>query len=261
MAENPEALQAPTARLQQDPRPSIRILGLGCLLVLFLWGGPALWYSRPPDGVAWPLELRPRLDGWHYEPGNISDAEGRALLADHVETGTYQRQGQVPLRWFAANRGFATVNEIGLFAHTPDRCWTQSGWTLESSLPETKMIHHQGKQWQLERRLFRLGNHLELVYFGGLIQGQPPRFRLDHNLSVAQRKQNKGLNMSTELQLRLTDGRLWGRVADAFRSRTPLSGSRTFFRVSVPVAPGAVQEGDALIESVLSEWLNSATSG
>lgn len=236
------------------PKHAIVATGITCGLIGLLWAGPGLWYSQSVPVSSSQPPLAPNPDGWAYAKGAISEAEERSLFADESETGTFRHSKGQTVRWFAARRKLSSPNEIGLFVHTPDRCWVESGWKLETSAPETRSLRWAGKEWNLERRLFRFGRQLELVYFGGLVNGLPPGFRLDHNLSTALRPQHSS-GRSSAFVTRLSDGRMWGRVWETFLTRTPLESSKLFFRVSVPVKEGSIPEGDNLLQDFLVEWI------
>lgn len=236
------------------------IVGMAGGLVVMLWCLPWLWYNKGPRAGGMMLELRPAVAGWAFQAGRISESEERALFADEVETGVFRAEGKGDLRWFSARRRSGSPKEIGLFVHTPDRCWTESGWKIEESLPERMVVESSGGEWILERRLFRHGDALELVYFGGLVDGSPPGFRLDHNLSVAMRHQLRRRELDgTSSLARVWDGRMWGRAWETFQSRNSLTGSRMLFRISTAVREDAVAQGDRTLREFLRNWIGSGS--
>ena len=58
---------------------------------------------------------------------------------------------------------------------------------MEPVQPEFRQVNLHGIPLLLERRVFSTGRQRELVYFTGLVAGQPLPYRLDHNLSVGMR--------------------------------------------------------------------------
>jgi hypothetical protein len=114
-----------------------------------------------------------------------------------------------------------------------------------------------GVKMTFERRVFVGGGQKELVYFGGLVGGQPLPYRLDHNLSVGMRFASteavKG--KSRGFLSRAVDQRLWGRVWDGFASRRQLLGPKQFIRLSTPLPGGDAGAADQLLRNFLESWL------
>ena len=156
------------------------------LVVAALWLFPNFWYKKAaPGDVSYWLAERTDLPGAEYQSIPISESAERLLVADRTINGDFTTSARRSIRVFSAKRFIEKKNEIGLFVHTPDRCWTQSGWQIEPNSPEFLEIPVHGVALPFERRIFTHRTHRELVYFCGLVGGRPLPYRLDHNLSVA----------------------------------------------------------------------------
>lgn len=231
-------------------------------LVLAIWAFPRFWYTRqdPAAATQW-LGTRTNLPGWTYRGVAVDQSAERLLVADRLENGEFVKAGQErsrrdPVRVFAAWRLREDPREIGLFVHTPDRCWVQSGWDIEASAPEVVTVAVHGRDLAFERRIFANRGHRELVYFTGLVAGQTLPYRLDHNLSVSRRVVSAGAadHERTTRANRWNDSLLWRRVLESFLSRRPLLGPKQFLRISTPL-DGGVEAADARIRAFLPLWL------
>lgn len=227
------------------------------LVLIGLWGFPPVWYTRSATsgGQFW-FSPRQEVEGYQYVDQPIGEAQERQLVADETFNGMFSDDNQQTVLAFMAKRYSESMNEIGLFVHTPDRCWTEGGWKIQSVQPDYLVMELQGETLGFERRLFVSGNRHELVYFMGLVGGQTLPYRLDHNLTVAMKYQLRAdSNATTGTSFRLVDQKLWGRVFDAFLSRSPLLGPKQFVRVSTQVAPNDLEEGDRRLQKFLNQWL------
>jgi hypothetical protein len=226
------------------------------LAVVLCWVFPRFWYSSPDPqrGLFW-LAEQEEIPGWTFREMPVSESAERALVADRLVAGEFTRTNGSPVRVFSAKRYVEKENEIGLFVHTPDRCWTEAGWKLEVSQPEVVQLKVQGLAMCFERRIFTAGNQRELVYFGGIVGGQPLPFRLDHNLSVGVRYSLRRSADRTGTTLRASDAKLWTRTWDSFRSRSPLMGPKQFIRVSTPIHGNDLWLADRTLEDFLGRWL------
>ncbi len=233
--------------------------GLLCLAILACWLFPRFWFTRADAHAPrfW-LGEQTALPGWEYRPVPVGQAAERFLVADRLVNGEFTRSNGEVVRVFSAKRYGPHENDTGLFAHTPDRCWTEAGWRLEAATPSCVTVPVHGPVLLLERRVFSLGAQRELVYFGGLIGGQPLSYRLDHELSVALGRANNRSWDQTGTLLRVLDTRYWSRVRDAFHSRRPLFGPAQFVRLSTPVRGADVGAADRLLQGFLGEWLAPA---
>ncbi|MFO1496822.1 MAG: hypothetical protein U1G07_00240 [Verrucomicrobiota bacterium] len=126
---------------------------------------------------------------------------------------------------------------------------------MEPLQPEFRALHLHGLPITFERRLFTAGAQRELVYFAGLVGGQPLPYRLDHNLSVGMKHALKLASDNSGSSLRASDRRFWRRVWDSFVARRPLAGPKQFIRVSTPVKDDDIGKADALLEDFLARWL------
>ena len=136
-------------------------------LIAGLWIFPAFWYTSPGKGNRVWFAERTEVHGWNFEPVPISASAERVLVADRTVNGEFRRAGEA-VRVFSAKRFIENPNEIGLFVHTPDRCWVEGGWKIEPIAPQVQEVKLHGVTLQMERRLFEFGSNRELVYFCGL---------------------------------------------------------------------------------------------
>lgn len=246
---------------KHTPAGTALVPGL-CLVIVCLWTFPTLWYSRsePFELSVW-LQEQKAVPGWSVVEVPIERAAERRLAADSIFNAEYRRAGGTErVLAFAAHRYSEKVNDIGLFVHTPDRCWTESGWKIEPASPECIELWVEGVRMFFERRLLVYNGRRELVYFGGLLGGRPLPYRLDHNLSVGVKEglRSKGADRSkANLRggaLRALDSRFWRRVWEAFLERRELLGSKQYIRISTEV--GAEQAiADARLAGFLAQWL------
>jgi hypothetical protein len=195
------------------------------------------------------------IPGWEYREVPIAKSAEAALVADRLVNAEFAKPDNSRVRVFSAKRYIEKQNEIGLFVHTPDRCWTETGWNLEPTSPDFVEMQVHGQSMTFERRIFSAGSQRELVYFCGLVGGCPLPYRLDHNLSVGMKHQLRLSKDKTGSVLRASDNKFWARVWESFVSRRPLLGPKQFIRISTPITGGDVASGDALLKEVLPEWL------
>ncbi len=228
---------------------------LPSVLLIAIWIFPTVWYTRtdPQLHQVW-LNGKTNIAGWNYAEVPVSKSAEAVLVADQLVNGEFSSSDGTVVRVFSAKRYNESLNEIGLFVHTPDRCWTESGWTMEPAQPEVKELFVKGIPILFERRVFTFGEQRELVYFSGLVGGQPLPYRLDHNLSVGMRHALRQAKDQTGTSLRASDKRFWARVWDSFLARRPLAGPKQFLRISTPLR-GNPQSVDALLEHFLAQWL------
>lgn len=237
------------------------LLGAGIVtcFVLAVWGFPAVWYTRSAraDASAWFGEST-NVVGWSYSNIPVSASAERLLVADSTFSGEYTNQSRRQVvRAFSAKRYTHKPHDTGLFLHTPDRCWALAGWKFEPVTPDHVELTVHGTHMVFERRVFVVGGQRELVYFGGLVGGQPLPYRLDHNLSVGLRfaatEVQKG--SSRGFLARAVDERLWGRIWDGFTTGSQLRGPKQFIRISTPVFGQDLDPGDRLLGAFLEQWL------
>ncbi len=246
----------PTRQTSATPKSA----GVGVLIIslaiLTVWCFPKYWYNQY-DARAnryW-LTAHTNIAGWQYTPIPIDKSAEKVLVADALTNGEYKNPQGAMIRVFLAKRYVENNDEIGLFVHTPDRCWTEAGWHIEPAPMELAEVSVAGLQMPMERRVFTTASQRELVYFGGLVGGQPLPYRLDHNLSVGMKHQLRQNLDKTGSSLRAGDKRLWTRVWDAFKSRRPLLGPKEFIRVSMPVKDGNLEAADRQLQEFMGRWL------
>ena len=227
------------------------------ILLAVLWGFPAVWYTKV-DATAdrfW-FSAKDEVPGYEFVDQPIGEAMEQRLVADETFNGQFLDDSNHAVLAFMAKRHEESINEIGLFVHTPDRCWTEGGWKIKPIEPDYVEVDILGHKVGFERRLFVYGAREELVYFTGMVGGQTLPYRLDHNLSVAMKYQLKRLDaLETGASERMVDTQLWGRVWDSFVSRRPLLGPKQFIRVSTTLSQSDPSSGDARIQGFLQEWL------
>jgi hypothetical protein len=227
---------------------------LSCLLV-GLWCLPTLWYTSDRRAERVWFTERTAVEGWLFERVPISQAAERALLADRTVNGEFRNPEGERVRVFSAKRFKENPNEIGLFVHTPDRCWVEGGWQIEPVNPTLLDIELHGVALKMERRVFRFGGEKELVYFCGLVDGQVLPYRLDHNLSVGTRTALKQNRATSPALGRASDMHFWDRLWTSFTSRRALSGPKHFIRISTPVHGGNFAAADERLKSFVGEWV------
>lgn len=221
-----------------------------------LWLFPKIWYTKTDeDEKAFWFAEATNVANWKYEEVPVSKSAERVLVADRMVNGEFISANGKAVRVFSAKRYQENQNEIGLFVHTPDRCWVQAGWKIEPMEEDFITLEVHGLKLPFERRIFEGNGHQELVYFAGLTGGRPLPYRLDHNLSVAQRFQKEGMSSSQGAGLRASDKQLWGRVWDSFTNRRQLFGPKQFVRISTQVEHGNVEAADKLLRDFVAQWL------
>lgn len=230
-------------------------------LVAGLWVFPHFWYTGAAGSVSpvW-LAEGTNVAGWTYRGVPIAESAERALVADRTVSGAFSNVvSRREVRVFSCKRYSEKPNDIGLFVHTPDRCWTQGGWHIEPATPDFVELEVHGLKMVMERRVFAAGGQRELVYFGGMVGGQPLPYRLDYNLSVGmkyafRRKAARSATHGTEL--RFIDTRFWGSLWDSFVTRSQMLGPKQFIRISTSLVDSETQEADRLLQSFLAQWLD-----
>jgi hypothetical protein len=237
-------------------RTPIWTTGLLSVLILGIWQFPRAWYTHTDTelGQVW-LTGRTNVSGWRFQDVPVSKSAEAILVADRLLNGEFRAADEKVVRVFSAKRYAESENEIGLFVHTPDRCWTESGWKLEPTQPEFKALVVHGIPILFERRIFVHGPERELVYFAGLVGGQPLPYRLDHNLSVGMKHALHAAKDETGTTLRASDKRFWERIWESFLSRRPLIGPKQFLRISTSISETDVRGADQLLEEFLPQWL------
>lgn len=223
-------------------------------LVTGLWVFPNVWYTKKGSEKSVWFAERSDIEGWTYEEKPISQSAESVLVADRTVSGEFRKDGR-PVRVFSAKRYEEKSNEIGLFVHTPDRCWVEGGWTIEPVTPDLVEVTVHGVRLALERRLFDYRGQRELVYFCGLVGGQTLPYRLDHNLSVGMRTALKESQATAGTAARISDTHFWKRLGTSFASRRALDGPKQFIRISTAVKGDDVAAADEWLRQFIGEWL------
>lgn len=236
--------------------PGLWGTALFSVAILACWGFPRVWYVRgEKDAQFFWLAEQTNVAGWNYRPVPTSESAERILVADHLANGEFTRPSGDTIRVFAASRYREHENEVGLFAHTPDRCWTSVGWNLQPIAPDVVEVPVHGHLISFERRLFTNGGELELVYFGGLMGGHPLPYRLDHNLQIGLHPNRQAFLGRTIAMIRGRDGALWNWVWHCFSTRQDFYGPKQFVRISTPARGRDLPQLDAELTNFLTAWL------
>lgn len=245
------------ARAVMRPGAVAGVAALG-LVVIGLWAFPTFWYNRTDPTVRrlW-FHERTEVPGWEFREIPVSEGAERILVADKLFSGEFRRASdRAVINVFSAKRYSEKRDEIGLFMHTPDRCWTDGGWNLEPVVPDVVEFEVNGVPMRFERRVFVAGGgRRELTYFGGLVGGQPVPYRLDHNLSVGMRAALRRAAGGQESMVRFIDTRFWSRIWQGLVDRNPLVGPKQFVRISTAVSGPDLIGGDQLLREFLGCWL------
>jgi hypothetical protein len=234
--------------------PGKQLIVPACLggLVLVLWIFPTFWYRADDDGPKHWLAEKTEVPGWSYHEIPVDESAEKVLVADRMVNGIFTNSTGSQVYVFSAKRFEEKANEIGLFIHTPDRCWVQIGWRVEpDAAPDVKEISLHGAKVQVERRIFDYRGRRELVYFFGLQDGAPLPYRLDHYLNAALRAGGK----SERTSIRATDFHFWRRLWDSFKGRQEFLGPKQFVRISTNVSADGENAADERLENFLRQWL------
>ena len=226
--------------------------------ILVCWIFPKLWYSRTAVDQApvW-CRIKTQTGDWSFDSIPINKSAEAVLVADEMLNGEFHHRISGVVRVFIANRRKEDSNEIGLFVHTPDRCWTEAGWRIERSQPDQVEMPMGAMKIPFERRIFCCKSERELVYFAGFVGGQPLPYRLDHNLGVGQRFQAGQPGERTGTALRLSSLRLWRRAWEAFLSRRELLGPKQFIRLSTPIEGMNSEAAERTLRGFITECLEA----
>ena len=239
------------------PRSVIATITALSLLVASLWTFPVFWY-RPPDpnraGFFWLNELT-EIPGWKFDAVPVGKAAEAVLVADRLFNGDFSRADGTVIQAYGAKRYLEKENEIGLFSHTPDRCWTAVGWMMVPATPDHLEIEIHGLRFLFERRIFSSRGKRQLVYFGAVVGGKPLPYRLDQYKSAASNQSYAGKGDTATTWRRLGQLRLWSWAWESFVNRTPLSGPQQFIRISTRIQGDDVKAADAMLTQFLPQWL------
>lgn len=201
------------------------------------------------------FDERSEIKGWDFVRFPISETAENLLLADKIVNGEFRAPNGKVVRIFSAKRYVDNPNEIGIFVHTPDRCWIEGGWSLTPLQNHVQKVIINGVEIRFERRLFKLGDSEELVYFCGMVNGQQLPYRLDHHISIASR--NSDAKARTGAIAQMSDRHFFFRLWESFTSRSNLSGPKHFIRISTPVRGARLEDCDLTLQQFLSLWLTN----
>lgn len=235
-----------------------------------LWAFSGFWYrgAGKEAQFVW-LAEQTKVPGWVFKDVPIAKAAEAILVADRMVNGEFvSGDATRVIRVFSAKRYLQKENEIGLFSHTPDRCWTGAGWEIQLIEPEFVECQIHGLAMRFERRLFVHDQVKELVYFGAIVGGKALPYRLDQYLAANLKKTGQTKGDSESTVLRLGSSRMWGWTWDSFVHRTAFGGPQQFLRISTPVVgnpseiAGGISRGkddlaeaDERLRSFLPQWL------
>jgi hypothetical protein len=230
-------------------------------IVAALWAFPSFWYVQRGEGKLIWFGEKTDLPGWKFATVPVGESAEKLLVADHIVNGEFLGPEQADVRAFSAKRYAEKANEIGLFVHTPDRCWVEAGWQIEPTAPDAREIELYGAKIPVERRVFAAGGNRELVYFFGLVGGRPLPYRLDHNLSVGMRStlrdttEKESAARTDKSMARASDAHFWERLWDSFKGRREFTGPKQFVRISTPIRSEDIGIADKCLEKFLEQWL------
>jgi hypothetical protein len=235
-------------------RGFLMLLGL-CALVIGLWAFPSVWYrySDQKQVSCW-LSEQTNVNGWSYRETPVDASIESILVADHLTCGEFAND-KWAIRVFSAKRYEEKPKEMGLFMHTPDRCWSQAGWKIEPVAPDFVEVVVHGVKLLFERRIFVCSSSRELVYFGGLVGGQQLPYRLDHNLGAAYKKAMRNTQGAASFNCQDRPTHLWQRLWESFINRRPLFGPQQFIRISTDLNVNDTDSADAMLKEGLNWWL------
>jgi hypothetical protein len=239
------------------PRFALLTGMLFAIAVGVLWAFPAFWYrgAGTEAQFVW-LAEQTNVPGWDFKDVPIAKAAEAVLVGDRMANGEFfSGDATRVIHVFSAKRYLQKENEIGLFSHTPDRCWTGTGWEIELIEPEFVECQIHDLAMRFERRLFVRDAVKELVYFGAIVGGKALPYRLDQHLAANLKKTKKTKGDSESTLLRLRSSRLWGWTWDSFVHRTAFGGPQQFIRISTPVAGTDLASADERLRSFLPQWL------
>lgn len=239
-----------------NARAAFRLVLPLAALVALLWWFPTVWYRDGAHEAAfrWFAE-QAEIEGWTFKDPPISKTAEAVLVGDRMVSGEFTRADGTRIRVFSAKRYVKKEKEIGLFSHTPDRCWTAVGWRIEPTDPDVVERSLHGVRVSLERRIFSVNGQRELVYFGALVGGKPLPYRLDQYYSAGRQRSDPGSGDTAGTWLRLRQTRVWSWAWDSFKNRTPFSGPQQFIRVSTPLNDIEPRVADNLLTGFLEQWL------
>ena len=226
--------------------------GFVCAL---LWAFPSVWYAgeQSTGEYQW-FGLREKVAGWDYTNRPVGDAAEAILVADHMTNGEYRSPIGQSVRVFSAKRYVEKENAVGLFSHTPDRCWTNTGMFIEPEEPFHRVLNVHGIEMSLERRVFTMGSSRELVYFGAIVGGEALPYRLDQYLGSGMRNRPESGGDRGGTFRRLFNTRVWSWALESFVRRTRLAGPQQLIRISTPVYPD-LETAEKTLEQFLPKWL------
>jgi hypothetical protein len=229
------------------------ILALGLLV---LWQFPTVWYAGKAGGTSYQwFGLNEAIPGWEFSEIPVGDAAEAILVADRMDNGAYS-QGDGPIvRVFSAKRFEEKENAVGLFSHTPDRCWTNTGMVIEHEEPYFRNVDIHEINMVLERRVFSMGSQRELVYFGALVGGAALPYRMDQYLGSGRRREKGVLGDGRGAIDRLLNTRVWGWAFESFVKRARLAGPQQLIRISTPIAD-SVEVADTRLLNFFKKWLS-----
>ena len=115
--------------------------------VALLWAFPRFWYNQSGEGRMRWLSERKDVPSWSYRTIPVDESAEKILVADRMFSAEYTNSVGAEIHVFSAKRYDAKANEIGLFIHTPDRCWVEAGWRCDSEAnPTFREINLDGAQ-------------------------------------------------------------------------------------------------------------------
>lgn len=250
-------------RVNYPTKTALVSVAIFSAIISTLWAFPSFWYADrelASGGYAWFAE-ESQVAGWEFTHVAVGKTAEAILVADRIANGEFTRADGRSIQVYSAKRYLEKENEIGLFSHTPDRCWTATGWKIEPANPDFVECTVHGVRILFERRIFAISGQRQLVYFGALVGGEPVPHRLDQYYAAGVRRKESTRGDSEGTLQRILQPRLWSWAWDSFLNRTPFRGPQQFVRISTPIRGNDDSGADRLLAEFLPLWLKRTEYG
>jgi len=231
------------------------------VLVVALWYFPVFWYNNSSNSHGWKLGVDTSgISNSIFINSVVDPTEKKILLVDDLISGQYKPidTSCAPITIYLATVNDYDPRAVSLFAHTPDRCWTEGGWVIRHIYSGSFNLLIGGRKFTFEKRIFDGFGHSELVFFTGVVSGSPLPFRLDYNYPLNIEAIQLGIPnilergwFSGDSCWRRDPRLIWRPMWESFVSRKKLDGSIQFLRVSTQVVDGRVDMAERRLEDFL----------
>ena len=156
------------------------LLPVTVLAVAAVLQGIAVFRETPkPRGLHVAAQVPPSIPGWRVrnlplgENESVRNAVVKTLNYDEVVYREYAKGGVV-VGVYVAYWGAGKMPTRLVASHTPDRCWTENGWTCQEMRFHEK-VSFDGRRWQpAEWRRFQPPNGASVTYvrYWHLVEGR-----------------------------------------------------------------------------------------